>query len=217
MISIAPSILSADLLRLGDELESIIAGGADAIHVDVMDGHFVPNLTMGPNVVGAVKQIGAKNIDVHLMIDNPDCYIDSYIDAGADVITIHAEACTHLHRCLSHIKSRNVKAGVALNPSTHESCLTHILDYCDVILVMSVNPGFSGQKFIPSSIEKIAGIRAMLKSRGKTNCTIAVDGGITYETIGPCIKAGASFFVAGSYIFSQPNYGKAIKKLKSFA
>ncbi len=179
MTLIAPSILSADFLALGLELDKVMRAGADLIHIDVMDGHFVPNLTMGPLIVEAVRRGTSLSLDVHLMITNPECYIETYAKAGADYLTVHAESCTHLERCIKHIKSLGLKAGVALNPSTHESALSYVLDDLDLILVMSVNPGFAHQQFLPSAVKKIASIKSMLKASTNNSCLISVEGCIT--------------------------------------
>lgn len=217
MTLIAPSILSADFLALGQELDKVARAGADLIHIDVMDGHFVPNLTMGPLIIEAVKRGTSLPLDVHLMITNAECYIERYAKAGADYLTVHAESCTHLERTIKHIKSLGLKAGVALNPSTHESVLSYVLEDLDLILIMSVNPGFANQQFLPSAVKKIASIKSMLlKSINKT-CLISVDGGISDQTIGACAHAGAQVFVAGSYIFKSPDYQKAIASLKEQA
>ena len=215
MTLIAPSILSADFLNLGQELQKIAHAGADLIHIDIMDGVFVPNLTMGPLILEAVRRGTDLRLDVHLMIENPTCYIDTYAQAGADYITIHAEACVHLERAIKHIKKLGLKAGVALNPSTHENALSYVLDDLDLVLVMSVNPGFAQQEFLPSALKKIASIKSMLLKSTNTNCLISVDGGINDQTIGACARAGANMFVAGSYIFKSPDYHEAISKLRA--
>lgn len=214
MVLIAPSILSANFLKLGEEIEALVHAGADHIHVDVMDGHFVPNLTLGPPIIKAIRTITSLPLDVHLMIEKPDCYLDTYIDAGADFLTLHAEACTHLERAVKHIKSRGKKAGVALNPGTHESALDYVIDELDLILVMSVNPGFSGQHFISSAVRKIRAIRNILAKANNSTCLISVDGGINDQTAKTCIQAGATSLVAGSYVFSSTSYQAAIKSLR---
>ncbi|MGB9711681.1 MAG: ribulose-phosphate 3-epimerase [Dissulfurimicrobium sp.] len=213
-IMIAPSILSADFSRLGDEIRAVEEAGADAIHVDVMDGRFVPNLTIGPMVVEAIRPVTGLPLDVHLMIEAPDRYIDAFAKAGASWITVHVEACTHLHRTIQKIKDLGIKAGAVLNPATPPSTLEYCLDELDLILVMSVNPGFGGQRFIPSALRKTEALRQMLADKG-LSVAIEVDGGINCDTIFDAARAGAEIFVAGSAIFGTKNYTKAIEKLKS--
>jgi len=210
---IAPSILSADFTRLGEELKAIEQAGADWIHIDVMDGHFVPNITYGPIMVEACKRASNLVLDVHLMIEKPDLIIPEFVKAGADYISIHAEACTHLHRSLQLIKSLGVKSGVALNPATPLSSIEYVMDQLDFILIMSVNPGFGGQKFIGSSIDKIRLLSNQLKERN-LKTLIQVDGGINKDTIKAVSEAGASSFVAGSAIFHTDDYEKTISLLR---
>jgi ribulose-phosphate 3-epimerase len=215
MVLIAPSILAADFLHLEREIMAIEGAKADHIHVDVMDGHFVPNLTMGPVIIKSIKKIATLPIDVHLMIDNPSLYIENYVQSGADLLTIHQESSVHLERDLKKIKSLHVKAGVALNPSTPPHTLDYVIDDVDLVLVMSVNPGFGGQNFLPKTLEKIASIKKMLKRADNKSCLISVDGGINDENAKSCIDAGADCLVAGSFIFSAHDYQKAIKDLRS--
>lgn len=213
-IMIAPSILSADFSRLGDEITAVAEAGADVIHVDVMDGHFVPNLTIGPLVVEAIRPVTRLPLDVHLMIEAPDRYIDAFARAGASWITVHVEACTHLHRTIQKIKGLGIKAGAALNPATSPEAVQYCLDELDLILVMSVNPGFGGQHFIPSALKKTRTLRRMLSDRG-LSVAIEIDGGINRETISSAAEAGVDIFVAGSAIFGSKDYKKAIQELRS--
>lgn len=213
-IRIAPSILSADFARLGEEIEAIDKAGADYIHVDVMDGHFVPNLTIGPLVVKAIREYTDLPFDVHLMIEPVDPYIEAFAAAGADIITVHAEAGPHLHRTLQLIKSFDVKAGVSLVPTTSPDFLEYIMDDLDLILVMSVNPGFGGQSFILSQLEKINKIREMIDFSGRP-IDLEVDGGVTPETAKQVIAAGADVLVAGSAVFKGNNYAKNIAALRA--
>jgi len=210
---IAPSILSADFTRLGEELTAIEQAGADWIHIDVMDGQFVPNITYGPIIVDACKRASDLVLDVHLMIEKPDLMIPEFARAGADYISVHQETCPHLHRSLQLIKSFNVKAGVALNPATPLSSIKWVVDQLDFVLIMSVNPGFGGQKFIESSIEKINTLSLLLKEK-KSSAIIQVDGGINKQTIKSVSRAGATSFVAGSAIFNTENYKETILELR---
>ena len=210
---IAPSILSADFTRLGEEVVEVEKAGADWIHIDVMDGQFVPNISYGPIIVEACKKVTQLKLDVHLMIETPDLIIPEFARAGADYISVHAEACPHLHRSLQLIKSFNVKAGVALNPATPLSSIEWIIDQLDFVLIMSVNPGFGGQKFINSSIDKIAALSQMLTQKG-SKAIIQVDGGVNFDTISKAHGAGATSFVAGSAIFNTPDYKETILALR---
>ncbi len=216
MIKIAPSILSADFARLGDDVAAVDRAGADYIHVDVMDGHFVPNITIGPLVVDALRKVTAKPLDVHLMIENPDLYIPEFARAGADIITVHQEAVPHLHRTVQLIKSYGKKAGVSLNPATPVETLDVILDDLDLVLVMSVNPGFGGQSFIPSALAKIRALRQRIAARGLAT-ELEVDGGVKLDNIGEVVAAGADVLVAGSAVFSTADYAATISALRERA
>ncbi len=213
MIKISPSILSADFSKLGEEIKSIEKAGADYIHIDVMDGSFVPNLTIGNEVVKAIRKVSDLPYDVHLMINNPDNHIKNFAEAGSDIITIHAEASIHLDRSLALIKSFGKKAGVSLVPSTHEDVLDYVLEKLDLILVMTVNPGFGGQKFLSSQLKKIENIREKIEKSGK-KIELEVDGGINEETAKLVVSAGADVLVSGSYIFGSKSYSEAISKLR---
>ena len=210
---IAPSILSADFTCLGEEVQSVEKSGADWIHVDVMDGQFVPNITMGPLIVEAVRRATVLPIDVHLMIDRPERYVSDFVSAGADYLSVQVEACTHLHRCIHHIKELGAKAGAVLNPATGLSTIDYVLDDLDFILIMSVNPGFGGQKFIPSSLEKIRTLRTKIRDRNLSTL-IQIDGGVNVKTIAEIASAGVDVFVAGSAIFNSNDYRIAIEQLK---
>ncbi|MFZ3073457.1 MAG: ribulose-phosphate 3-epimerase [Thermodesulfobacteriota bacterium] len=210
---IAPSILSADFSRLKEELASVEAAGADYIHVDVMDGHFVPNITIGPFIVEAIKRSTKIPLDVHLMIERPEDYVKSFRSAGADIITIHAEATVHLHRLIQAIKEDGAKAGVSINPGTPVEAIEEVLDCVDLVLIMSVNPGFGGQQFIPSSIGKIKKLRKILDERG-LKAILEVDGGIKVSNIKEASMAGADMFVAGSAVFGSSDYKKTIEAMR---
>ena len=216
-IQIAPSILSADFAALGDAVATVERGGADLIHVDVMDGHFVPNITMGPTVVRALSRVARVPLDVHLMISDPDRYIDAFAGAGASMISVHVEVLPHLHRTVHAIKALGVRAGVVLNPSTPVATLADIASDVDFVLVMSVNPGFGGQAFIPHAVSKIAALRALLDSVGNQDALIEVDGGIDLQTIGRVVAAGARIMVAGSAIFHAADPAGATRALKDAA
>ncbi|SDD98278.1 ribulose-phosphate 3-epimerase [Paenibacillus sp. UNCCL117] len=215
MLRIAPSILSADFARLGEEVADVERGGADWLHVDVMDGHFVPNMTIGPLVVEALRPKTQLPLDVHLMIEQPDRYIPAFARAGADLISVHAEACVHLDRTLHGIKEAGVKAGVVLNPATPLSSIAYApLELLDLVLVMTVNPGFGGQSFITSMLGKIAELRRLLDGRGLSHVDIEVDGGINPVTARQVIEAGANVLVAGNAIFGQPDRAAAIRAIR---
>lgn len=213
MTFIAPSILSANFAKLGEEVKEVEENGADYIHIDVMDGHFVPNITIGPLIVSAVRPVTNLTLDVHLMIENPDIYIQSFAEAGADIITVHYEACKHLHRTIQLIKSFGKKVGVALNPATPVELLVNVLEELDMVLIMTVNPGFGGQKFIQGSIAKIKKLSEMIKEK-HLDVNIEVDGGINTVTAQLCKEAGANVLVAGSYIYHAENRKTALQSLK---
>ncbi len=212
-IRIAPSVLSADFGHLADQIALAEEGGADLLHLDVMDGHFVPNITVGPMIVEAVDRITRLPLDVHLMIDNPESYVNAFIEAGADMISIHAEACRHLHRTLVAVREKGVAAGVALNPSTPVMNLVNVLEEIDFALVMSVNPGFGGQAFIPQSVEKIREVREMIVERD-VNVEIEVDGGVTTANVRDIVGAGADIVVAGSFVFKADDVPGAVRSLR---
>jgi ribulose-phosphate 3-epimerase len=213
---IAPSILSADFGRLAEEIRAVEEAGADWIHVDVMDGHFVPNLTIGPVVIQAVRAATSLPLDVHLMIESPDNFIDSYAEAGADRIAVHVEACPHLHRTVAHVREAGARAGVALNPATPVAAIEPILGDVDQVVVMTVNPGFGGQKFIESVLPKISQVRQWIDER-ELAIELEVDGGVGPGTIGRVARAGGNAFVAGSAIFHKPDYAATIAELRKEA
>ncbi|TYS70639.1 ribulose-phosphate 3-epimerase [Sutcliffiella horikoshii] len=214
MIKIAPSILSADFANLGKDIIDVEQGGADYIHIDVMDGHFVPNITIGPLIVEAVRPITKLPLDVHLMIENPDAYIEDFAKAGADIISVHVEACRHLHRTIQHIKSLGVKAGVVINPATPVESIIPILNDVDLVLLMTVNPGFGGQAFIQDVLPKIKQVASLVKERG-LSIDIEVDGGVNPETAKLCVDAGANVLVAGSAIYNKEDRKQAISSIRS--
>ncbi len=215
-VRLAPSILSADFAFLARDIAAAEDGGADLLHVDVMDGHFVPNLTLGPPVIRAVKRVARVPLDVHLMVANPDPYLRAYVEAGASMLSVHAEVLPHLHRTVAAIKELGAKAGVVLNPSTPVSVLENVAGDVDFVLVMSVNPGFSGQRFIPRALDKIRAVRAMLDAAG-TGAFVEVDGGVDLATVGPVVAAGATVLVAGQAVFGQPDAAAAVRSLRAAA
>ena len=214
MKKIAPSILSADFSRIGEEILAVEDAGVDLIHVDVMDGYFVPNITIGPPVVASIKKTAHVPLDVHLMIEAPDRYIQSFADAGSDIITVHAEATVHLHRAIHLIRETGVKAGVALNPATPLAGIEHVISDINLLLIMTVDPGFGGQEFIKSMLPKIRAARDMI-DRVSPDVLLEVDGGITLQNIEAVKEAGADIFVAGSSIFLSGDYGQTIKKMRA--
>lgn len=213
MVKIAPSILSADFVRLGEEIKAVEEAGAEYIHVDVMDGHFVPNITIGPLVVKAIRKVTRLPLDVHLMISDPSKYIPEFVEAGADILTIHAEACVHLHRAIQQIRDLKIQAGVALNPHQPLNVIEYVLKDLDQVLIMSVNPGFGGQSFIEAVLPKISLLKEMVKSQG-LNLSIEVDGGVKVENAGKVARAGADILVAGSAIFETKNYRETIRRFR---
>jgi ribulose-phosphate 3-epimerase len=215
-VRIAPSILSADFARLADEVARVEAGGADQIHVDVMDGHFVPNITIGVPVVASLRKVTALPLDVHLMISDPDRYLEAFAGAGAAIITVHAEAVTHLHRTLTRIRQLGAQAGVAINPATPVEAVREVVGLFDVLLVMSVNPGFGGQTFIPRSLEKVRAARTLVTT-GERPAAIEVDGGVDASNAGPLAEMGASMLVAGASIFGSPDATEATRALRRAA
>ena len=215
-IRIAPSILSANFAALGEDIRKVEEAGAHLLHVDVMDGHFVPNITIGPPVVKSIRKATNLALDVHLMISDPDRYVPAFVDAGAMTLTVHAEATVHLDRTLNFIRSQNVGVGVSLNPATPLTAVEHALGLADMLLIMTVNPGFGGQKFIPYTVEKIRHARRLIEERNY-GCIIEVDGGIDADTLPDVVKAGAQVFVAGSAIFHAPDPGRKVKELLEIA
>ncbi len=210
---IAPSLLSADFLHLEQEIKDVEKAGADILHLDIMDGHFVPNLTFGPFIVKQIKSAASVPLDVHLMIEEPQQWIETYIEAGADFLTVHFETDPHLNRAINEIKKRGKKAGVSINPSTHPMLLEFVLEYVDLVLVMSVNPGFGGQSFIENSFKKVEWLNDY-RNKHQLDFLIEVDGGVNEENIGLLSKAGVDIFVAGSAIFSKDDYGEVIRKMR---
>jgi ribulose-phosphate 3-epimerase len=215
-IKIAPSILSADFTRLGEEVKKVEAGGAEILHIDVMDGHFVPNITIGPPVVKALRKVSEMKFDVHLMIEKPELYIEEFAKAGADIITVHAEASIHIHRLIQQIKSMGIKAGLALNPATPIEALTYVLQDLDMVLLMTVNPGFGGQQFIQGVLPKIVALSSII-DQVNPKCLIEVDGGINTDTISLVSRAGADIMVAGAAVFTKADPVQAMQELLAAA
>ena len=213
MVKIAPSILSSDFVRLGEEIRAVEEAGADFIHVDVMDGHFVPNITIGPPVVKAIRKVTRLPLDVHLMISDPSKYVAEFVKAGADILTVHAEACVHLHRTIQQIKDLKIQAGVALNPHQPLNIIEYVINDLDQVLIMSVNPGFGGQSFIDEVLPKISLLKEMIKAKG-LSLSIEVDGGVKIENAGKIVQAGADILVAGSAIFETKNYKETIRRFR---
>jgi len=211
---VAPSILSADFGRLAEEVQAVARAGADWIHVDVMDGRFVPNITIGPLIVRAVRAATSLPVDVHLMIENPDRFVDDFVAAGATTLTVHVEACVHLQRTVARIRQLHARAGVALNPHTHEEAVRYVLDDVDLILAMTVNPGFGGQSFLPSMLPKIEALKRMIGTR---SVDLQVDGGVAPSTAGAVAAAGATVLVAGSAVFGSPDYPTAVRSIRDAA
>ncbi len=212
---ISPSLLSADFSNIDKEIKTLEKGGADLLHIDVMDGHFVPNITFGPFIVNAINRVSKIPLDVHLMIENPGNYVDRFIDAGADYLTIHVESTPHVHRVIQKIKSRGIKAGISLNPHTPINTIENILADIDLILIMSVNPGFGGQSFIPNTLNKLKKLNSFLKKHDAENIEIEVDGGVKLDNIKTISDAGCDIFVSGSGIFNAQNPMEMIKKMKN--
>lgn len=213
MIKLAPSILSADFARLLEDVKKVENAGCEYLHIDVMDGHFVPNITLGPAIVKSLRKDVNMVFDAHLMIENPDLYIKDFVDAGADLITVHQEACVHLHRTIQNIKSYNIKAGVAINPGTPIESIKYVLPYVDMVLIMTVNPGFGGQSFIDNMIDKIKEVKSIIDKQN-LNIDIQVDGGIKPDNIKKVVKAGANIIVAGSAIFNSDNIESTVNLLR---
>lgn len=216
MIKLAPSILSADFARLLEDVKKVENAGCEYLHIDVMDGHFVPNITLGPGIVKSLRKDVNMVFDAHLMIENPDAYIKDFVDAGADLITVHQEACIHLHRTIQNIKSYNIKAGVAVNPATSIESIKHVLPLVDMVLIMTVNPGFGGQSFIESMIDKIKELKDIINKQN-LNIDIQVDGGVKPDNIKKVVQAGANIIVAGSAIFNSDDIESTVKLLRENA